>query len=1273
MNFIADLHIHSRFSRATSKQLSPRHLAAWARCKGIHVLGTGDFTHPQWRDELRRQLVRDEESGLYRLSGPAEELDFLQGKTPPDADGPLFLLQTEISSIYKRQGKVRKVHNLIFVPSLEDADRLSRRLEAVGNLQSDGRPILGLDSRDLLEMTLEVCPEAVLVPAHVWTPWFALFGSKSGFDRLEDCFDDLSSHIFALETGLSSDPGMNRMVSRLDGYALISNSDAHSGANLGREANFFAGAPSYDGIFSALRAAARRLPPDERPGDCRFLGTMEFYPEEGKYHLDGHRACNVVLEPREALALDNICPVCGKPLTIGVLHRVCELADRDAPASLPHEPEARPLIPLPELVGEIMGAGSGSRKVQDKYASLLRELGPDLDILCRMELDEVRRHWEPLGEAVARMRRGQVMRKGGYDGEYGVVRVFSPEEAAGLQSGARGSLLAGTAPRKRGRPKKVTGPAPQPPEQEAATAVTAIRVRRKKDSDAPAESEPEPAGPDGRTLEGFSPAQAEALTAGLDTGTPVLVLAGPGAGKTRVLVGRLQYLLARGVPAARLLAVTFTRRAAQEMRQRLRAQADAAPSSAAPEPPAEAGLPRCDTLHALAWSVVQRELPTALLLPEDAARALFVDAGHPESREEGKALRRLWDRLQWAREQGLPADGLPDDLRAAVGDWQAARALRSRSPLLDYADLLEFFLYHLRLLRGEDIRPELERSLLPPACRTLLADRAAHVCREAASQAFPAGTTDTGDTTDMTAAPAPDAADSPGAPAGPAPRAATHGPDEPNEPGEPGRTESVDRTGRMPAPPTGRPVPRQMSLLGMVAPGLEVPLSRRPGPGQRSPAQAATVPAALSASVPAAARRSAALPWRHVLVDEVQDLSPVQLRLIRALLPEDGKGFFGIGDPDQAIYGFRGASGQSEDSLRALWPALRVCRLGQSYRASQGVLDMAQSLLQGRGHCGALQAMRQEQARLHLFSAPDQQAEARWVAARISRLLGATAHTLMDRLQQEDELTGSLSPADVAVLVRLKAQIPVIRHALEQEGIPCAAPAQEDCWQDPLCGAVLRLAVARGQGQAPARVADADSEDLLPLLESALALPPDAPLPDPQALQARLSGHSRLPAPLWQGAAWKQLCRLWQDCGQWEALVRQLGLQHEAELIRARSEQVQILTLHASKGLEFQAVFLPGLEEGLLPLRRELLFEAQDEDMSAAAQAGRLEEERRLFYVGLTRAARALYVSYSARRRLFGRELALEPSGFLPLVRRFCRQSTLARHTRAVREHLSLF
>ena len=220
MNFIADLHIHSRFSRATSKALNPRHLAAWARCKGIDVLGTGDFTHPQWRAELREQLAFDDASGLYRLKGEPEQLAILADAQPrPHAgrQGPLFCLQAEISSIYKRHGKVRKVHNLVFVPDLDAADRLSERLAQIGNLNSDGRPILGLDSRDLLEIMLETVPQAVLVPAHVWTPWFALFGSKSGFDRLEDCFADLSEHIFALETGLSSDPAMNRLISRLDG------------------------------------------------------------------------------------------------------------------------------------------------------------------------------------------------------------------------------------------------------------------------------------------------------------------------------------------------------------------------------------------------------------------------------------------------------------------------------------------------------------------------------------------------------------------------------------------------------------------------------------------------------------------------------------------------------------------------------------------------------------------------------------------------------------------------------------------------------------------------------------------------------------------------------------------------------------------------------------------------------------------------------------------------------------------------------------------------
>lgn len=421
-HFIADLHIHSRFSMATSRELTLPHLAQWAARKGIHVLGTGDFTHPQWLAELGSELERDETSGLYRLSAP------LPGAT----NGPLFCLQTEISCVYKRHGKTRRVHNLVFMPNLDAARRFAQRLEKAGNISSDGRPILHVDSRDLLEMALESCQQAVLVPAHVWTPWYSLFGARSGFDSLEECFGDLSSHIFALETGLSSDPPMNRLWSQLDYLALVSNSDAHSGANLGREANMFQGAPSYDGIFESLRKAARRE--DTAADSCRFLGTCEFYPEEGKYHLDGHRACNIALDPEESRALGNKCPVCGKPLTMGVLHRVEDLADRRECVPLPNEPEAKMLVPLPEVVAQIYQCGANTRKVEQQCLKIVSTLGPELDVLCQLPVEEIRAFWEPLGEAVERIRAGRLRLCPGFDGRYGKTSIF---EAGELQTGKR--------------------------------------------------------------------------------------------------------------------------------------------------------------------------------------------------------------------------------------------------------------------------------------------------------------------------------------------------------------------------------------------------------------------------------------------------------------------------------------------------------------------------------------------------------------------------------------------------------------------------------------------------------------------------------------------------------------------------------------------------------------------------------------------------------------------------------------------------------------------
>ena len=413
--FHADLHIHSRFSRACSKDCDIANLAWWALRKGITVVGTGDFTHPGWVEELKRDLV-PAEPGLLRLAPDLEKR--LRRDTPASCGRPVrFMLSVEISTIYRRDDRTRKVHHLLYAPGFEEAGRITAALARIGNLASDGRPILGLDSRDLLEITLEGGPGCYLVPAHVWTPWFAALGSKSGFDSVADCYADLAGHVFAVETGLSSDPPMNWMCSALDSYRLVSNSDAHSPPMLGREATTFATDLDYFAMAGALRT-----------GDG-LAGTIEFYPEEGKYHLDGHRKCGVRLEPEQTRDYDGLCPKCGKPLTIGVLHRVASLADRPLGYTPPGAAGCTNLIRLPEIVGELMSTGSRSKKVLGEVGRLVAAFGPELDILTGVPADDIARvGGSLLGEAVSRLRRGEVIREAGYDGEYGTIRVMQPGE-----------------------------------------------------------------------------------------------------------------------------------------------------------------------------------------------------------------------------------------------------------------------------------------------------------------------------------------------------------------------------------------------------------------------------------------------------------------------------------------------------------------------------------------------------------------------------------------------------------------------------------------------------------------------------------------------------------------------------------------------------------------------------------------------------------------------------------------------------------------------------
>ena len=408
MKTIADLHIHSRFSMATSREGTPENLDFWARKKGISLIGTGDFTHPVWREELKERLVT-EGNGLYRLRD--EYVKEESRKFP--GEGTRFVVSGEISSIYKKNGKTRKVHNVILLPSLEAADTMAQRLEKIGNIHSDGRPILGLDSHDLLEMMLDVCPDGILIPAHIWTPHFSVLGAKSGFDSVEECFEELTPYVHALETGLSSDPAMNWRISKLDRYQLVSNSDAHSPSKLGREANLLDIDCSYEGLYQAIQTGKG------------LEGTVEFFPEEGKYHFDGHRKCGVSLSPVEAERLGGICPVCGKKLTMGVDHRVEQLADREEGFVKKDGKKYESLVPLPEVVAACMGYSTASKKVQGCFEQMMQTLGTEFDILRNVPAEDIKScAGERIAEGIENVRTGNVKRIPGYDGEYGKIQLF---------------------------------------------------------------------------------------------------------------------------------------------------------------------------------------------------------------------------------------------------------------------------------------------------------------------------------------------------------------------------------------------------------------------------------------------------------------------------------------------------------------------------------------------------------------------------------------------------------------------------------------------------------------------------------------------------------------------------------------------------------------------------------------------------------------------------------------------------------------------------------
>ncbi len=589
MFYIADLHLHSHYSRATSRDLNLETLYQWARIKGINVVGTGDFTHPLWFKELKEKLEPDG-TGLFRLKNPPKE--DVSGFRCADID-VRFCLTSEISSIYKHGDKVRKNHNCVYAPDFETVARLNAKLGQIGNLEADGRPILGLPSRDLLEIVLETSGDAHLIPAHIWTPWFSMFGSKSGYDSVQECFRDLSGHIFALETGLSSDPEMNWRLSMLDKYTLVSNSDAHSPQKLGREANLFDTERSYYALFDALKT---------RQG---FLGTYEFFPEEGKYHMDGHRKCDVCFEPEESIKHKNLCPKCGQPLTIGVLHRVTELSDRKQSQRPEGAPDFHYIIPLPEILSEIKNVSPSSKAVNQAFRQVISSFGNEFTLLKQVPVEDIRQKaGTVVAEAIKRMREQEVNPQGGYDGEYGVIKIFKEGELA-----------------------KLTG------QMFFFGMDVADKTTKRKSKDREIEKA---IAPGDHSIKNDAAVLNEEQQAACEAEGAVLVTAGPGTGKTKTLISWIAHCIRqRNAQPQQVLAVTFTNKAADEMKERLAAVLE---DQSIRLPDGQGGI-ALGTFHSICFTLLQERYEHLNKVYDAKSREVILGMLFPDKEE--KEIKKL--------------------------------------------------------------------------------------------------------------------------------------------------------------------------------------------------------------------------------------------------------------------------------------------------------------------------------------------------------------------------------------------------------------------------------------------------------------------------------------------------------------------------------------------------------------------------------------------------------------------------------------------------------
>ena len=1070
MKFIGDLHVHSYFSRATARNLDPEHLTLWGKKKGITLIGTGDFTHAGWITELQQKTV-EAENGLYRLK---PELESAIEEELPDSCRILtrFLLTGEISCIYKKGGKTRKLHHLILMPDMDATLRLNKKLDRIGNIKSDGRPILGLDSRDLLEIVLDVSEKAFFIPAHIWTPWFSLFGSKSGFDTIEECFEDLTPHIYALETGLSSDPPMNRLLSAIDDYILVSNSDAHSPMKMGREANLFDTELDYNQIVRAMVTGTG------------FEGTIEFFPEEGKYHLDGHRKCQQRLQPKETRAHDGLCPSCGKPVTIGVLHRVEELADRETPKL---KKDFFSLIPLTEILSEILNCGPATKKVTAVYEDLLRALGPELEILMDIPLKSIEEAGGGLlSNAIDRMRRGEVIREGGYDGEYGIIRLFEEGEKHRL---AGQTVLFSLPKKKRSAVKR-----DRPFESKTSKKVESPFLEAQSSLSDP-------------ILDPLNPEQKEAVQ---HQGSHLVITAGPGTGKTMTLSHRIAHLIhSKQASPSQILALTFTNKATREMGERI------------------------------------NRLLQGPLRGKDVCVSTFHGFCLEVLRHKGERL-GLPSSFHICSEMDVPIlarqviTGFGRGKQVTVTFLKNLPRLKIQSVTQDITDpadksLLPFFqryqekLRDLRMLDLDDLEVETLR----------LFQEHPEVCREYACR-FP-----------------------------------------------------------------------------------------------------------------------------KIFVDEYQDTSPVQVALLRILAQAGSVEICAIGDPNQAIYGFRGTDVRSFHRFSEDFSGAKEIKLSKNYRSSQIILDSSSALL---GEESPLEGTMKGGEPIYFASCQTQAEEAEMIVEQIEKLIGGITYFSLDSGRVSSHEEGEdLSFGDMAVLFRMNAQGEVLEEALDRAGIPFVRSGDKPLIQQHPAHVIWRFLQALQYPDNPFHL-----QAYLDLLEAYLDLQEthrkgeeilrqcESGSPVGDLIDQAVTLHGFDCSSEDSAQALVRLKEIAENSdGDMESFLDMIALDRGIDHAGLLGDRVALMSLHAAKGLEWPVVFITGCEDGLLPCT---LFGAENE-----------EEEKRLFYVGMTRARSRLILSHTARRMITGRMHTMKPSPFTRLIpEELCAPLDRAQWKRKPRRHSQL-